>query len=88
MTKEDNKGPEKVVYPCRWHYKVIGPDREKLAAALQEYAGSRAGAVSPSRSSSGGKYHSFNLAVSVASEEERNAIYQAIKNHPHVTMVL
>lgn len=88
MKTEDNKGAAGIVYPCRWLYKVIGPDRKKLQAALQEITGSRSYISSSSRSSSGGKYHCFNLELTVSSEEERNEIYHAIKNHTDVTIVL
>jgi putative lipoic acid-binding regulatory protein len=88
MKKSDNKGTAGISYPCLWLYKVIGTDRKKLQAVLQESAGSRSCTVSSSRSSSGEKYHCFNLEVTVASEEERNEIYQTIKSHPDVTVVL
>ena len=86
--KTANNNAAGISYPCRWLYKAIGPDPKKLQAALQATAGCRACTVSSSRSSSGGKYHCFNLEVTVASEAERNAIYQAIKSHPDVTIVL
>ena len=75
-------------YPCRWLYKVIGSDREKLHEALLEIVRDESCCISYSNSSSTGKYHCLNLEVTVQSEEERNSIYRAIKAHPRIKIVL
>ena len=75
-------------YPCRWLYKVIGPDQEKLHQALLEIVSNGSCTISFSNSSSAGKYHCLNLEVTVQSEEERNSIYRALKAHPQIIMVL
>ncbi len=75
-------------YPCEWGYKVIGIDQEKVRTAIEEIVGDRSSAITPSNSSKTGKYHSLSLEVGVGSEEERNEIYEALKKHPAVKMVL
>ncbi|MFC1513337.1 DUF493 domain-containing protein [Thermodesulfobacteriota bacterium] len=41
-----------------------------------------------SRSSSGGKYQSMQLETVVENEDRRNGIFNALKNHAAVRMVL
>ena len=74
-------------YPCKWLYKVIGSDQEELRMALAEII-SHGCDISFSNSSSKGKYHCLNLEVTVQSEEERNSIHMALKEHPQVKIVL
>lgn len=88
MKKEDDTKRLPLDYPCTWLYKVIGSDRQKLQQAILDTAGKNYCIISPSNSSRTGKYHCFNLEVTVRSEDERNAIYLALKKHPHVRIVL
>jgi len=88
METKDNMCKVKIDYPCQWLYKVIGSDQEKLHRALMEIVSDNSCDISSSNSSRTGKYHSLNLEVTVQSEEERNAIYMALKAHPQVKMVL
>jgi putative lipoic acid-binding regulatory protein len=41
-----------------------------------------------SKSSTGGKYHSWNIDLVVGDEEERNAIFAQLSNHSAVMMVI
>jgi putative lipoic acid-binding regulatory protein len=75
-------------YPCQWLYKVIGSDPEQLRQAIAAIVPDTSCEISCSNSSSSGKYHCLNLEVTVRSEEERNAIYLALKAHSHVKIVL
>jgi putative lipoic acid-binding regulatory protein len=88
MEQEDNMCKAQIEYPCQWLYKVIGADREKLQQALLEIASGGSCDISPSNSSSMGKYHCLNLEMTVRNEEERNSIYMALKAHPQVKIVL
>ncbi len=88
MEKKQNNRVVQISYPCQWLYKVIGCHREKLQRALVEIAGEYRCQITPSHSSSTGKYHCLNLEVTVRSEDERNAIYKALKIHPQVKIVL
>ena len=75
-------------YPCRWLYKVIGDDQEGLRRAATEIIGSQLCTISLSNSSRTGKYHCLDIDVEVMNETDRNTIYQALKNHPQVKLVL
>lgn len=75
-------------YPCEWRYKVIGAERTKLEQAIRDVIAERAHRMAHSNSSSSGKYVSLNLDLLVHNEEERQFIYEALKAHAHVKMVL
>ncbi len=80
------KTPE-ITYPCLWLYKVIGEDATTLAKAINVVCPASA-VIVPSKTSSGGKYCSLNVEIEVANEATRLAIYQNLKNHLAVKMVL
>lgn len=78
----------KLSYPCLWSYRVIGQEIEATKRAILETIGERTHKISYTRSSRKGKYHSFNLTLLVTSDEERTALFMALKNHQAITMVL
>ena len=75
-------------YPCKWQYKVIGKNKEKMRLAIEEVVNDIFFTINHSNSSSGGKYHSLNLELVVDSEETRILIYNNLKNNPAVKLVL
>ncbi|MFH2124711.1 MAG: DUF493 domain-containing protein [Pseudomonadota bacterium] len=80
------KKPE-ITYPCVWLYKVIGEDVASLTRAITTVCPAQA-SIAPSNTSSSGKYCSLNVEIEVADEACRLAIYQNLKNHLAVKMVL
>ena len=77
-----------IEYPCAWNYKVIGLDAETLQSAVAMVLGEQQYLLTHSRSSSGGKYQSMHLETVVENEDRRNAIFNALKSHAAVRMVL
>jgi len=75
-------------YPCNWCYKVVGEEREKLEHAIREVIAEREHALSHSNTSRSGKYISLNLDLLVHNEDDRTFIYEALKAHQHIKMVL
>lgn len=75
-------------YPCRWTYKIIGEDEEALRSAAAEIVQSRQHSVSLSRRSAHRNYCCLNVEVVVHDDEDRVTIYEALKRHPAVTLVL
>ncbi len=75
-------------YPCSWCYKVVGEEREKLEHAIREVILEREHAIAHSNTSRNGKYISLNLDLLVHNEEDRQFIYEALKAHQHIKMVL
>lgn len=77
----------KITYPCVWLYKVIGKDVTSLSRAITAVCPAQL-SITASRTSSGGKYCSLNVEIEVADEASRLAIYQNLRNHLAVKMVL
>lgn len=78
----------KMDYPCKWLYKVIGANQQEIRQAIQEVGQKEKYKITNSNRSKGGKYFCLNMEMTVSSEEQRNEIYQALKNHSLVKMVL
>ena len=81
------RGPE-IDYPCPWGYKVIGTDMERLRSAIAEVIQERPHTATPSNRSVTGRYHCLNVDIVVASEECRLEIYEGLRRHPAVKIVL
>jgi len=77
-----------IEYPCTWVYKVIGQDCTLLKDVIVLACAPENVTISHSNSSSKGKYHSLNAELIVKSEVTRLAIYETLKNHPVVKLVL
>lgn len=75
-------------YPCTWIYKVIGEDRSLLHDIIVAACAPLPVSVSNSHISSKGKYHSLNAELLIPDEESRLKIYESLKNHPAVKIVL
>ena len=77
-----------IEYPCRWKYKVVGSDQGLIRSAIAEIVREREYTINLSRSSKGGKYHSLNLQMNIDNDESRVEIYEALKKHPAIKLVL
>jgi putative lipoic acid-binding regulatory protein len=88
MKKKEKKSAVQLQYPCQWLYKVVGADREKLNQALLDTVSNDSCRITYSSSSRTGRYHCLNLEVTVQNEDERNSIYQTLKAHPLVKIIL
>jgi len=77
-----------LIYPCSWSYKLIASEVESLKQAIRDVIDEREHKLTHSKSSKGGKYISMNLDILVHNEDDRNFIYEALKAHQHVKMVL
>ncbi len=75
-------------YPCAWLYKIIGTDASALTAAVEEIIQDRSCKIAVSRQSETAKYISMNVEVMVESESHRIALYEALKAHPAIKLVL
>jgi uncharacterized protein len=85
---DDKKQKVQLQYPCPWVYKIIGTDVDEMQRAVAEIIRDRSYKISPSRSSEKAKYHCLNVELSVESESHRTALYEALKAHKAVKMVL
>jgi uncharacterized protein len=77
-----------IQYPCRWHYRLIGEDPVALHRAITTRVAVAACVISEANVSSGGRFCSLNLEVTVRDEAERLRLYQLLSGDPAVRMVL
>jgi putative lipoic acid-binding regulatory protein len=75
-------------YPCDWRYKIVGSEREALEKAVHDVILDREHKLTHSNKSRTGKYVSMNLDLLVHNEDERQFIYEALKAHQNIKMVL
>jgi putative lipoic acid-binding regulatory protein len=84
----DRQPEPDVSYPCRWRYQIVGADETRLREAIALAVASHEHTVTFSRSSRTGKYCSLHLELTVADEAHRNGIFEALREHRDVRMVL
>lgn len=84
----DSKEKLELEYPCAWCYKLIGYEKEAIQRAIHEVILEREHNLTHSNSSKTGKYVSMNLDLVILNEDERNFIYEALKAHQNIKMVL
>ena len=77
-----------LTYPCTWSYKLIAGEKEALEQAIRDVIDEREHKLTHSKNSKGGKYVSMNLDLLVHNEDDRNFIYEALKAHQNIKMVL
>jgi putative lipoic acid-binding regulatory protein len=85
-------------YPCNWCYKVIASEKEALEKAVRDVIDEREQKVNSeaevgykltdSNRSKTGKFVSMNLDMLVQNEDDRQFIYDALKRHQDIKMVL
>lgn len=81
------EGKPKIDYPAKWEYRVIGTNREKIKEAVvsvieQDFD------LKDGNSSREGRFVSIVVSVEVESEQERDRIFVALREHSAVKMVL
>ncbi len=85
----ENKGckPE-IHYPCEWQYRIIGEDKTAMHQAITTSVAALACSLTDGNISSGGRYLSLSLVVTVRDDAERLRLYQLLAGHPAIRMVL
>lgn len=79
---EDNK----LVYPCKWIYKLIGEDVQALEDDIRSLFSEKVYTFRESNKK--GKYTSFSFELIVDSEMERDSIHMILKESPFIKMVI
>ncbi|MDD3250174.1 MAG: DUF493 domain-containing protein [Smithellaceae bacterium] len=87
MTHPQKQKPH-LNYPCRWVYKIIGVDQDKMQDAVHEIIHDHPCRVSLSRRSETAKYICLNVELTVESESHRLALYGKLKAHPAIDVIL
>jgi len=77
-----------MTYPCSWSYRLIGADQDALRDAAEAVLGPRVCSLCVSNASRTGRYVSVKVEVEVSSEEDRLALFEALRAHPSVVLVI
>ncbi|MBB5347593.1 DUF493 domain-containing protein [Desulfoprunum benzoelyticum] len=77
-----------IVYPCIWSYKVIGEEADLLRQAILQACAPHPVKITVGRSSRGGRYHSLEATIEIGDEQTRLTIFERLKNHPAVKILL
>ena len=75
-------------YPCNWVYKVIGSNFKIVNNAISEVLGEKKYTSKKSNMSSKGAYISMHVELVVENEDIRNTIFNALRQHDDIKMVL
>jgi putative lipoic acid-binding regulatory protein len=82
------EGKPDISYPTKWGYKVIGTDEEVLRKAVDSVLTNFEYSLKFSNKSSKGKFISLTISIIVQDENERNSIFNNLKNHTTIKMVI
>ena len=89
IPKDTGQGCQpRINYPCVWQYKVIVTDIDPVRSTISEHLGDVPYSLSESKKSSGGKYTSLTLELTVHSDYHRIRLYEVLSAHPAVKVVL
>jgi putative lipoic acid-binding regulatory protein len=86
--KVDNTKELKLDYPINWKYKIITAKEHNAKNIAKEILHEREHNIKKSQNSSGGKYASHSLEVLVHNDDDRKALFEALKKHKHIKFVL
>ena len=78
----------KIDYPCPWQYKIIGESGTVIAKLVADHVHEKDYTLTSSNVSSGGRYVSMSLELTVQSEKRRLELYRLLAKDPTVKVVL
>ncbi len=88
VEKVDNTKEVEIKYPADWKYKIITAKEHSAKNIAKEILQEREHSIKKSQNSSSGKYSSHSLEVLVHNDDDRKALYEALKKHEHIKFVL
>jgi putative lipoic acid-binding regulatory protein len=77
-----------LTYPCHWEYKLITYSKQDALQSVKEVVLEREFTLEVSKVSKKGKYKSFTLKTMVHNEDDRVTIYELLKQHELIKMIL
>ena len=75
-------------YPCNWSYKLVVLESININVTVKEVVSKREHKIIESKSSSKGKFKSYNLELLVHNEDDRKTLYEVLGKHDDIKMVL
>ena len=83
-----NKEKLELDYPCNWSYKLVVSESTNVKVVVKEVVLKREHTINKSKSSSKGKFKSYNLELLVHNEDDRKTLYELLGKHDDIKMVL
>ena len=78
----------KIDYPCLWEYTVIATDVARVRQVVADHLGDAPYSFTESNTSSGGRYVSVRIELTVHSDYHRLRLYELLADHDAVKVVL
>lgn len=75
-------------YPCNWTYKLVVLEKINIKKTVKEVVLQREHIVIESKSSSKGKFKSYSLELLVHNEDDRKTLFEVLREHDDIKMVL
>jgi len=75
-------------YPCRWEYKLVVLETCDIKKSVKEVVFEREHKIKPSKTSSKGKFKSYSLEMLVHNEDDRKELFELLRKHSDMKMVL
>ena len=77
-----------IEYPGLWNFKIIGREEKYMRRAIAEIVGDGDYTLTFSNQSRHGKYRSLNLDMVVLDESHRLNIFESLRHHLSIQIVL
>ena len=87
MIRTDGCKPD-IHYPCRWQFRLIGEERAAIVQAVEAVVDLSVCVITEGNVSSGGRYLSVNVEMTVNDEAERLRLYQQFAANRAIRVVL
>lgn len=84
----DTSCKPKIDYPCNWQYKIIGESATVITQLVADHVHEKEYSLTRSNVSSGGRYVSMSLELTVENEERRLELYRLLADDPTVKVVI
>ncbi len=75
-------------YPCSWEYKLVVLEECNIKKCVKEIILEREHSLNSSKTSSKGKFKSYNLKLFVHNEDDRLELFRLLGEHKDIKMVL
>jgi len=77
-----------LTYPCKWCYKIVLHKDTNPNVVVKNILNDKKHNITNSKSSSKGKYKSYNINLIVNNETERLDLYNKLLKHKDIKMVI
>jgi putative lipoic acid-binding regulatory protein len=75
-------------YPCNWCYKIVVRNEHNASKIAKEILKDRDHKVTTSKVSKKGKFKSYNVDLTVHSDDDRKDLHQKFNDHKNIQMVV